>query len=59
MMKILAQQLLFDTNFRNSYRYHAKKVGKKLLMHLENIQFRMFFRMYYSILVLILFHQSL
>ena len=58
MMKILAQQLLFDTNFRNAYRYHAKKVGKKLLMQLENIQFRMFFRMYYSILVLILFHQS-
>ena len=58
MMKILAQKLLFDTNFRNAYRYHAKKVGKKLLMQLENIQFRMFFRLYYSILVLILFHQS-
>ena len=59
MMKILAQQLLFDTNFRNACRYHDKEVGKKLLMHLENIQFRMFFRIYYSILVLILFHQSL
>ena len=58
MMKILAQQLLFDTDFRNVYRYHAKKVGKKLLMQLENIQFRMFFRKFYSILVLILFHQS-